>query len=101
MTKKTTYRDAFELQLRHNVSTVVFKMNDRFKLNSELIREWLKSESRKHSYLSIKLRCSDAVVDRMLGKGRIPKQRTLEELATLMGVEVNSLLLPLEEQKSA
>jgi hypothetical protein len=76
-------------------------MNERFTLNSELVRAWLDKESRKKSYLSRQLGISDSLRDLMLGSGHIPKERTLQKLAALMGVEVKTLLLPKTDAKRA
>lgn len=71
-------------------------MNERFKLNSDLIRAHLDEEDRKNSYLVKKLDVSTSTVIRMLD-GVVPNKRTLKKLAALLGVEVSDLLLPKEE----
>lgn len=70
-------------------------MNERYTLNVALIRDNLEREHRKTSYLEEKLRVSGSLVDKMLS-GHVPKERTLEKLAALFGVEVNDLLVPKE-----
>lgn len=74
-------------------------MNERFELNAEMVRDWLAREDRKQSFLSRRLNCSDSLVDRMLN-GHVPKIRTLEALAALMGVQTDTLLLPKEATKA-
>lgn len=75
-------------------------MNDRYRLNSEWIRSWLEREGRKQSYLSRSLGVSDRLVDSML-TGHIPKERTLNRLAALLGIEVSTLLIPAEAKETA
>lgn len=74
-------------------------MNERFRLNSELFRNWMTQLGVKHSYVSRKLGCSDSYVDKMLG-GRVPAEKMLKKLADLVGVEVAKLLLPREDRKA-
>lgn len=78
-------------------------MNDRFKLNAELVRAYLASGDRKQSHLVKELNLSGSMVARMLGKEcRVPEsQETLEKLARLMGVAVNELLIPRDDRRSA
>jgi len=73
-------------------------MNDCFRLNGEMVRAWLAKDRRKHGYLADRLHVGDATVGRMLA-GRVPKYATLKALAEIMGVEVNALLLPRDDQK--
>lgn len=76
-------------------------MNETYKLNSELIREWLNREGRKKTYITTQLNCSMGLVDLMLGKGHVPKDHTLKTLASLMGIKAKMLLIPNKEKKSA
>lgn len=73
-----------------------YKMNERFRLNAELIRAHLEREHRKLSWLEENLKVSDSLVNKMLG-GRVPKKRTLKKLAALLGVAESDLLIPREE----
>lgn len=70
-------------------------MNDRYSINSSLVRDWLAREARKHSFVSRELGVSDALVDKILA-GHVPKERTLKALAQLMGVGIETLLIPKE-----
>lgn len=74
-------------------------MNERYRLDSEAVRTWLDKEFRKQSYLQAKLNVSGALVDKMLGGGHVPKERTLNALAALMGCEAEALLIPKERPK--
>lgn len=77
-------------------------MNERYRLNSEMIRAWLASESRKQTYLIERLRVSRAVVSRMLNDGHIPESRVVTaKLADLMGIEEQQLLIPRERARTA
>lgn len=76
-------------------------MNERFKLNSELVRAWLDKECRKQSFLSRSLAISDTSVTRMLAGGYVPKERTLKALSELIGVSIEQLLLPKDGAKKA
>jgi transcriptional regulator with XRE-family HTH domain len=70
-------------------------MNDRYLLNSALVQAYLDREDRKQSHLVKKLDISGSLVSRMLSQERhVPKQETLEELANLLGVKVDDLLIP-------
>lgn len=69
-------------------------MNERYRLNSELIKAWLDNEARKYSFISRELRVSDSLVAQMMSIGHVPKERTLDRLADLMGVSRDKLLLP-------
>jgi transcriptional regulator with XRE-family HTH domain len=68
-------------------------MNDRFRLNGELIRTYLEQECRKASYFEQKLGVSESLIRKMLA-GRIPKARTLTRLAAILGVQESHLLIP-------
>lgn len=68
-------------------------MNERFKLNDEVIRAHLAKEDRKSSYLAKQLGVSQSLVDKMLA-GHVPKLRTLKGLAALLGVQESHLLIP-------
>lgn len=74
-------------------------MNERFEINSDVVREWLEKGGRKQTFLSRELRVSDSLVDRMLS-GHVPKERTLNALANLMGVSVSTLLIPKNTAKA-
>lgn len=69
-------------------------MTERLKLNSEAIRAWLDREGRKRTYLLVHLGISGSLLDKMLAGGHVPKSRTLNALASLMGCKVESLLIP-------
>lgn len=77
------------------------RMNERLMLNSKAVKAWLQADHRKQSYLVKELNVSQGSVDKMLAGGHIPKIETLQALARLMGVEMESLLLPREEKRSA
>lgn len=49
---------------------------------------------RKQHWLAARLGVSYSVVDRMLGGGHVPKERTLKTLAEIIGVRVEDLLIP-------
>lgn len=74
-------------------------MNERYRLNSEAVRAWLDREFRKQSYLQAKLNVSSSLLDKMLGGGHVPKERTLNALAALMGCEADALLIPVQRPK--
>lgn len=69
-------------------------MNERFRLNSELVRTHLEREHRKLSWLEENLKVSAATVERMLNDAHVPKPRTLRKLAALLGVQESHLLIP-------
>lgn len=73
-------------------------MNERFRLNSNVVRTWLEKEGRMNSYLSAALGVSYGTVERMLCEGHVPKPRTLKKLAALLGVQESDLLLPREPE---
>lgn len=75
-------------------------MSGRPKLNSKLVREWLKSEDRKYSYLVRKLEVSGSLVSQMLCDGHVPQEETLSRLARLMGRLVGDLLIYPEAKKA-
>lgn len=76
-------------------------MDEKYRLNSDLIREYLRKECRKQSYLVGKLDCSRELLADML-RGRVPKKEaTLKNLAEILGVEVSRLLIPKDGRKSA
>jgi hypothetical protein len=80
----------------------LLKMNERYKMNSKLIRQWLRKEHRKLTYLQSKLDCSSSLVANMLGEeAHVPSKDILESLAAIMGVEVGKLLLPRETQQAS
>lgn len=68
-------------------------MNERFFLNEKAVREFLWKERQTAGWLADKIRASKTTVTRILA-GYVPKYRTLEALAQLMGVEVQTLLIP-------
>ena len=68
-------------------------MSERPKLNSRLVKNWLKSEDRKQSYLVKKLDVSGSLLAKMLSGNRVPQEETLIRLATLIGCTVNDLLM--------
>jgi ribosome-binding protein aMBF1 (putative translation factor) len=71
-------------------------MNERLRLNSDLIRTELNKEGRKQSWLAVKLGVSGSLVDKMLCEGHIPKAKTLSQLAALLGIRELELLIPKE-----
>lgn len=76
-------------------------MNERYELNSELVRAWLDKESRKNTYLSHQLMISDSLVNKMLAGRHVPKDRTLAALAALVGVNKDQLLILKKKAKKA
>lgn len=76
-------------------------MNERFELNSEAVRAWLRMEDRKQIHLVRKLGISQSLVAQMLNDRHVPKEDTLNDLARLMGVEVAKLLIPKGSLRSA
>lgn len=76
-------------------------MNERFRLNTELVRAYLDQGDRKHAHLIKELGVSQSLVTQMLGSGRVPRGVTLAKLARLIGVTVEELLIPLEAKRTA
>jgi transcriptional regulator with XRE-family HTH domain len=72
-------------------------MNARFQLDGNKVREWLGREQRKQAYLLRELGISGSLLDKMLCNGHVPKERTLQALANLMGIERDELLIPKEK----
>lgn len=72
-------------------------MNGKPRLNSEMVKEFLAKEDRKLSYLCRVLSCSKATVDKIVNRGHVPDGLRLKTLAGVMGVEVDSLLIPRED----
>ena len=71
------------------------KINNNLKLNSSILRDYLDREMRKQSFFIKALGVSPSLVNMMLNEQHIPKERTLQKLADLLGVEKEELLLPL------
>ncbi len=74
-------------------------MNENYRLNGSMIRAFLRQDSRKQSYLIKELDVSQSLVAQMLG-GHVPQEETLRRLAQLMGVQVDSLLIPKEAKRA-
>lgn len=74
-------------------------MNERFTLNKEAVRKWLEAGGRKQTFLARQLGVSDSLVDRMLGTGHVPKERTIKALSNLTGISEEDLLIPKREAK--
>lgn len=68
-------------------------MNERFRLNRELVTAHLTQEHRKISYLIEKLGVSKQTIKMMLYMGQVPRVPVLEKLATLMSCDVDDLLI--------
>jgi len=75
-------------------------MNERFRLNSSLVKEWLAVRHLKQAYLAEKLRCSGSYVAQMM-RGIVPSEAMLEALANLVGVEKLALLIPRDDEKKS
>jgi hypothetical protein len=69
-------------------------MNERFMLNSELVRAWMDGEMRKNAWLARELNVSVGLVNMMLCKGHVPKTRTIKRLAAVLGCQESDLLIP-------
>jgi DNA-binding Xre family transcriptional regulator len=69
-------------------------MNERFMLNSELVRTWMDAEGRKNSWLAKQLSVSGSLLNIMLCEGHVPKERTLKRLAAVLGCQESELLIP-------
>lgn len=69
-------------------------MNERFRLNSDLLRAELERENRKQSWLVTQLGVSGSLVAQMLNDGHVPKAKTVEKLAALLGCSESDLLIP-------
>ena len=61
----------------------------------KFLRDYLDKEMRKQSFFIKALGVSSSLVNMMLNEQHIPKERTLQKLADLLGVEKEELLLPL------
>jgi DNA-binding Xre family transcriptional regulator len=73
-------------------------MNERYKLNSEKIRSALAKDGRKQSWLANQLGISGSLLDLMLGEAHVPKAKTMDRLAEIMGCTVEELLIPKVKQ---
>jgi transcriptional regulator with XRE-family HTH domain len=69
-------------------------MNERFRLNSKAVREFLAKGDLKQSFLVKRLNCSQSLVAQMLREGHVPGDEKLKALAAEMGVQVDDLLIP-------
>jgi transcriptional regulator with XRE-family HTH domain len=76
-------------------------MNERYELDGEKVRLWLAKEDRKQTYLIKQLGISGSLLDKMLCNGHVPKERTLQALADLMGITSIELLIPKKAAKTA
>lgn len=75
--------------------------SERPKLNRTKIRNWLKAEDRKQSYLVRHLGVSGSLVTQMLCDGHVPQEDTLIRLSILMNCTVNDLLVRDEAKRTA
>jgi transcriptional regulator with XRE-family HTH domain len=71
------------------------------RLDGDKVRSWLKQEDRKLSFLTRQLGISGSLVSQMLCKGYVPKEDTVQALATLMGIKMNEILIPNRPAKRA
>lgn len=80
----------------HKFCISLHRMNDLFRFNSRMLRDWLwERRERTHQWLAKRLGVSRTTVDNMLYQGRVPRLRTLARLAKEMGVkDYNDLLIP-------
>lgn len=67
-------------------------MNYTYKLNSELIKTYLRLKFLKREYISYRLGVSGDLVKKMMN-GHIPKKETLDKLAELIGCPKEQLLI--------
>jgi len=68
-------------------------MNQQFELNGNFIRDQLRQDHRKQSWLVGKLGISQSLVDKMVG-GHIPNEVVLDALIKLFECKKSDLLLP-------
>lgn len=68
-------------------------MNNKHKLNAQLIKELLAKEHRKQTWLMAQMGISRSLVDKML-QGRVPGEEKLDQLAALLKCKKKELLLP-------
>lgn len=74
-------------------------MNERFRLNTTLILEFLAKRGLKKGFVAKAAGVSGTTFHRMLSKSHIPADRGVtERLAALMGVDERQLILPRESE---
>lgn len=68
-------------------------MNEQFELNGNYIRDRLRQDHRKQSWLVGQLGVSQSLVDKMVG-GHVPNEVVLDALVELFGCKKSDLLIP-------